>query len=342
MRSSLSGLKPYRTPKVQGLGLQSNTNRLGAHPVHGRLGELLTSVALNDYPDNELSALKEALAALYDLPPECFLITNGSNEAYDLIYKTFVNPGEAVAYPDPSFSMYPYYAHINGITPIEVPLDEDFDLDVKATLDTDAALIVLCSPNNPTGNVLEKTRIETVLKSGRPLAVDEAYGEFADQDWVKRIDEFPNLMVTRTFSKAYGLAGIRLGYLVAQPEKIEWLLRVRLPYNVNTLSQAVATAALGERGFVQKYLSMIAQQRPAWSTALEQRGFWVWPSQANFVLANVPEGVDRDDFIEDLMRCGVIVRSSGAHPRLRRCVRVTIGTPKDLETFTQALDEVLS
>lgn len=342
MRASLSKVKPYRPPKVQGLGLQSNTNRLGAHPAQGRLGEWLASVALNDYPDNEPTALKEALAALYGLPPECFLITNGSNEAFDLICKTFVNPGEALAFPGPSFSMYPYYAHINGITPIEVPLDDAFDLDVEATLGTEAALLVLCSPNNPTGNVLEKARIEGMLASGRPLVVDEAYGEFADQDWVKRVEDFPNLIVTRTFSKAYGLAGIRLGYIVSHPKNIAWLFRARLPYNVNALSQAVGTVAVGEQGFVKTYLELVTQQRPLWTAALEQRGFFVWPSQANFVLARVPEGVDREDFIENLMRCGVIVRSSGAHPRLRRCVRVTIGTPEDLNAFTQALDEVLS
>lgn len=342
MRQSLSDIKPYKTPKVQGLGLQSNTNRMGPNPVKDRMAELLADINLNNYPDNEGKALRQAMGHLYGLDPESFLITNGSNEAFDLIFKTFLNPGETVAFPSPSYSMYPYYSKANAVNFVEVPLDEHFQLDSNAFLDNDAKLLIICSPNNPTGNTIKPEVIGKVLASGRLLVVDEAYAEFANDNWIKRINEFPNLIVTRTLSKAYGLAGLRLGYLATQPEKVDLIWRARLPYNVNALSQAVATAAMNEQTFVKTYVSMILQQRPLWTEKLTQRGFSVYPSDSNFILMEVPSGVDRDGLVENLMDAGVIIRSSGIHPRLKNCVRITIGTPQDGDILFKALDEVLA
>lgn len=342
MRDSLSQVKPYRTPKTNGLGLQSNTNRLGPNPVNHRLAQLLESINLTHYPDNETTQLRQALSHRYGLDPDSFLITNGSNEAYDLIYKTFLNPGETVVFPSPSFSMYPYYARANAVNFIEVPLDEQFDLEAQTMLAADAELLILCSPNNPTGNALNANAIEVILKSGRFVVIDEAYGEFADQNWIDKVKTYPNLMVTRTFSKAYGLAGLRVGYTAANPELIELLMKARLPYNVNALSQAVASAALEERDFVSEYVTMIRAQRPLWSQALSQRRFSVWPSQANFILAQVPLGVHRDDLVENLSKAGVVVCSSGPHPRLASCIRITLGTPEDGRLLCDAIDEVLS
>lgn len=342
MRDSLSQVKPYRTPKTNGLGLQSNTNRLGPNPVNNRLAQLLENINLINYPDNETTQLRQALASRYGLDPASFLITNGSNEAYDLIYKTFLNPGETVVFPSPSFSMYPYYARTNAVDFIEIPLDEHFDLEAQTLLETAAELIILCSPNNPTGNELNAKAIEIILKSGRFVVIDEAYGEFADQHWIDKVKTYPNLMVTRTFSKAYGLAGLRVGYTAANPELIELLMKARLPYNVNALSQAVASAALQERGFVGEYVALIRAQRPLWSQALTERQFSVWPSQANFILAQVPQGVNRDELVENLSKAGVVVRSGGPHPRLSSCIRVTLGTPGDGQILFDAIDTVLS
>lgn len=342
MRQSLSDIKPYKTPKVQGLGLQSNTNRMGPNPAKDRMAELLADINLNNYPDNEAKALRQAMGNLYGLDPESFLITNGSNEAFDLIFKTFLNLGETVAFPSPSYSMYPYYSKANAVNFVEVPLDENFQLDAGAFLDNDAKLFIICSPNNPTGNTIRPEVIEKVLASGRLLVVDEAYAEFANDDWIKRINEFPNLIVTRTLSKAYGLAGLRLGYLATQPEKVDLIWRARLPYNVNALSQAVATAAMNEQTFVDEYVSMILEQRPLWIEKLTQRGFSVYPSDSNFILMEVPSGVNRDGLVQNLIDAGVIIRSSGTHLRLKNCVRITIGTPQDGEILFKALDEVLA
>jgi len=342
MRQSLTGIKSYKTPRVQGLGLQSNTNRMGPNPVKDRMAALLADINLNNYPDNEAKALRQALSDLYRLDPESFLVTNGSNEAFDLIFKTFLNPGETVAFPSPSYSMYPYYSRANAVNFVEVPLDENFQLDADAFLDNEAELLIICSPNNPTGNVMKPETFEKILDSGRLVVIDEAYAEFANGNWIKRIDEFPNLIVTRTLSKAYGLAGLRLGYLATNPERVDLIWRAKLPYNVNALSQAVATAAMNEQSFVDDYVSMILEQRSVWTDALSQRRFTVFPSDSNFILMEVPEGVNRDTLIGNLIEAGVIIRSSGTHPRLQNCVRITIGTPQDGEILFKALDEVLA
>lgn len=341
MRDSLRSLKPYRPPEAEGLALHRNTNRWGTNPAAQEMARLFAEIDLSGYPDSEATALRQALAARYGLQPENFLVANGSNEVFDLIFKAFLNPGDPVAFPDPSYSMYRHYALINAARPIEVPLDAAFDLDAAAILGTDAELIVLCTPNNPTGNTLSTGAIEAVLLSGRPVVIDEAYGEFAEADWIGRVGEFPNLLVTRTFSKVYGLAGLRVGYLAASPELIEQIECARLPYNLNAMSQALATAALNEQAFVRDYAALIRRERPRWAQALSQRGFRVWPSQANFLLAAVPQGIDRDVLVRELADRRVLVRSAGPHPRLQRCVRITVGTSDDLEALLTALDEVL-
>ncbi len=341
MRESLRSLKPYRPPEAKGLALHRNTNRLGTNPAAGQMARLFAGIDLSDYPNSRAQTLRRALAVRYGLQPENFLVANGSNEVFDLIFKTFLNPGDPVVFPNPSYAMYRHYALINAARPIEVPLDAAFDLKADAILGVDAELIVLCTPNNPTGNTLSPNSIEAVLRSGHPVVIDEAYGEFAGANWIERACEFPNLLVTRTFSKAYGLAGLRVGYLAACPELIEQIERARLPYNLNALSQALATAALNEQPFVRDYLALIRRERPRWAQALSRRGFRVWPSQANFLLAAVPQGFDRDTLVRELADRRVLVRSAGSHPRLQRCVRITVGTPDDLEVLLTALDEVL-
>ncbi len=341
MRDSLRSLKPYRPPEAEGLALHRNTNRWGMNPAAQEMARLFAEIDLSGYPDSEATALRRALAARYGLQPENFLVANGSNEVFDLVFKTFLNPGDAVVFPSPSYGMYRHYALVNAARPVEVPLDADFDLNADAILSVDAELIVLCTPNNPTGNTLSVGSVEAVLRSGRPVVIDEAYGEFAGDDWIERVGEFPNLLVTRTFSKAYGLAGLRVGYLAARPGLIEQIERARLPYNLNALSQALATAALNEQAFMRDYVELIRRERLRWAQALSRRRFRVWPSQANFLLAAVPQGLDRDILVRQLADRRILVRSAGPHPRLQRCVRITVGTPADLEALLAALDEVL-
>ncbi len=353
MRRTLQGLEPYRPPETdrQGVALHRNTNRWGAHPAVRELLRGLSieiGVDVSEYPSGDARPVREALAARFQRlglgpTPDCFLVTNGSNEAFDVALKALLDPGEAVAVPSPSYSMYRAYALMNGLRLVEAPLGPSFELDPDALLATKAEAFIVCSPNNPTGTPFAREAVDKLIKTGKFVILDEAYAEFSDEPegWLPEALERENVIVARTLSKAFGLAGLRVGYLVARPSTIERLNRARLPYNVNALSQALAVRALREPDYAEEYAQFIRKERPRWARALKERGFRVWPSQANFLLAEVPEGVGRDALVGALAAQGVHVRAAGAHPRLRRCVRVTIGTPDDLSALLRALDAAL-
>ncbi len=343
MRRTLEGLTPYRPPESDGRPLHRNTNRWGAHPVWHELADLAADLDASAYPDGSASAVRQALAARFELPADWFVVGNGSNEVFDMLCKALLDPGELVLHPAPSYGMYRHYALANAAAVGEVELDADFDLEPGPYLDQDPALIALCSPNNPTGNALSAEAVGALLEADpeRPVVVDEAYAEFGDQGWLARVRAFPNLIVVRTLSKAFGLAGLRLGYAVAHPDWLQYVERARLPYNVNALTQTLAAAALHDPTFADDYVAMIREERPRWAQALRERGFRVWPSEANFLLARVPEGVEREALMADLEAEGMLIRGPGSHPRLAECVRVTIGTPEDREALTGALDAVL-
>lgn len=344
MRETVRELRPYRPPEAaSGLALHRNTNRRGPHPATRDPARLLEGIDLSEYPDGTASPVRQALAERHGMDPTGFLTGNGSNEMFDLIFKALLEPGEAVVYPGPSYSLYRHYALANGARACEIPLGEDFQLRPNAFLETEAAMIVLCTPNNPTGNALDPEAILPIVESNpdRPVVIDEAYAEFGEHNWLERSQQFPNLLVVRTLSKAYGLAGARVGYLAGPPNLVDVIDRVRLPYNLGALSQAVAVAALRAPGFVEEYVRMIVEERPRWHDMLVERGFRVWPSQANFLLAQVPPVGERDALVAELWQAGVLVRIPGDHPRLQDSVRVTVGTPEDREALAEALDEVL-
>jgi len=280
------------------------------------------------------------LAKHYQLEPDWFLIGNGSDEVFDLVFKTFLDPGDMAAYPGPSYVMYSHYALANGADALEVPLDDQFNLQPLSLLNTNAKLLVICNPNNPTGNLLNNADVEAVVRSGRLVIVDEAYAEFCGSNWLSQAQNFPNLLVVRTFSKVYGLAGLRVGYVTANPALIEMIHRVRLPFNVNVISQAMAITAIEEQDFVKRHLEMINGERPRWQELLTKRGFKVWPSQTNFLLAEVPDGIDRDLLAEQLEQNGALLQTP-KHKRLTSCLRVTVGTAQDRIDFERILDNVL-
>ena len=343
MRRTLEGLVPYRPPEAEGRPLHRNTNRWGAHPVWGRLAGIAADLDLSAYPDGSASGVREALTARYGLSADWFVVGNGSNEVFDLLFKALLDPGDMVLHPSPSYGMYRHYALANAAAIRDVELNPDFDLEPGPYLEQEPELIVLCSPNNPTGNALSAGAIRALLEADpeRPVIVDEAYAEFGETSWLARVPEFPNLIVVRTLSKAFGLAGLRLGYAAAHPDWLQCVERARLPYNVNALAQTLAAAALHDPSFADDYVAMIREERAQWADALRERGFRVWPSEANFLLGRVPAGVEREALMADLEDEGILIRGPGSHPRLAECVRVTVGTSEDREALMDALDGVL-
>jgi histidinol-phosphate aminotransferase len=281
------------------------------------------------------------LRAALGLPDSAALILgNGSDELIQIVTSTLARPGAVMLAPEPSFVMYAMSALFAGMRFVGVPLRADFSLDVEATLAAISrerpALIFLAYPNNPTGNLFPAADVERILRAAPGLVVvDEAYYAFADASFLPRVDEFPNLVVLRTVSKI-GMAGLRLGYAVAAPEWIAELDKVRPPYNLNALTQAVAPLLLAESALLAAQAATLKAERARLERALATLpGVTVFPTQANFVLARFP---DAPGTFAALRGAGILVKNlHGAHPLLSHCLRITVGTPHENDALLAAL-----
>ena len=297
---------------------------------------------MNRYPDGGADALKAALVQAFGLPGAASVILgNGSDELIQLITLALARPGAAMLTPEPSFVMYRMNALLAGMRYVGVPLRADFALDgaaMEATIERERPVLVyLAYPNNPTGNLFDVAAVEGVLRATPGLVVvDEAYHAFADASFLPRIAEFPNLLVLRTVSKI-GMAGLRLGYAVAAPEWITEFDKVRQPYNLNAMTQAIAPVILGEQAMLSGWAAELKAERARLEAALAQRpGIRVFPTQTNFVLARVP---DAPRWFGALRDAGILVKNlHGVHPLLEHCLRITVGTPAENDALLAALD----
>lgn len=342
VRSSVRGME---VPEYEGLvdgalRLDANTNLLGPNPVLARLEKGLRKIDVAQYPTPDADPLREALSDLWRVPARCVVVGNGSDEIIDLCAKAFVEPGSVVAWPAPSFVMYGFSGRIQMGRTVAVPLRQDWSLDVPRLLAARARLTFLASPNNPTGNRFSEADLDRVArKTNGVVVVDEAYAEFCGQEWTRKALRYPNVIAIRTLSKAYGLAGLRVGYAVARRELAAALLRVKAPFNVGVIPEAIATAAVREQGFVQRTVEMVRRERPRLVAELKRRGFHVWPSDANFVLARSP--VPTRGLLARLRRRAILVKDVGHMPGLANCVRVTVGPAPVMRRFMRELEEVL-
>lgn len=298
----------------------------------------------NRYPDPHQEELKEAIATLKQVQPAQILLGNGSDEAIDLLYRAFCIPGQdkALILP-PTYGMYEVAAAINDIEVLRVPLDDNFqpDLDRIQPLlnDEHLKLIFLCSPNNPTGNVMDIEFVKRLAAGFHGLVVvDEAYIDLAPQySTLSQIATIPNLLVLQTFSKAWGLAGLRLGMAFANEGIINILKKIKPPYNINTYSQQQALATLREKDEVEAYRNLISAQREKLSIALENLSYvkQVYPSQANFILV----AMDNPDYTyKYLLGKGIVVRNRSKV--VVGCLRITIGTAEENNILIEALKEL--
>lgn len=339
VRPHLRELEPYRTARSEHLGgtlLDANENPFG--PPAG------VSPGLNRYPDPRTPELRSALAAHLGVEPERLWIGNGSDEAIDLLVRALAAPGDPVGAAAPSYGVYAARARAHGARPVPVPLDDDFDLDIGAAVRAlaGARLAFLCSPNNPTGNRLSAERIEALLdRWPGVVAVDEAYVEFASgPSLASRAGAGrPRLVVLRTFSKAWGLAGARVGWLVGHPELVDVLDRAGLPYPLSAPSASAARAALADVEGMRDRVRRIVAERERVRSGLESLGLPVLPSEANFLTFRV-NGPRR---VQEALasRHGVVVRDRSSLPRLEGCLRVSVGTPAENDLFLEGLGEVL-
>ena len=323
LRENIRTLAPYSTARdeYQGsLGIYLDTNE---NPYDN---------GYNRYPDPHQKVLKQKLSEVKNVPVEKIFIGNGSDEPIDLVFRLFCEPkrDNAVSIA-PSYGMYKVAAAINDVPMREVQLEPDFSLDADkllAATDEHTKLLFLCSPNNPSGNCFPKETIERILKTFQGIVVlDEAYIDFADQPgFLSRLDEFPNLIILQTLSKAWGMAGLRLGLAFAQPFIIETLSRVKYPYNINVVTQKIVYDRLQTRPDAQ--IRTIIAERKRVSEALKALPLIrkIHPSDANFILVQVDQP---RQVYETLIAAGIIVRDRSRIAGCEGCLRITIGTPEE-------------
>jgi len=297
---------------------------------------------LNRYPDPQQTLVKEALSKLKGISEEQILLGNGSDEVLDLIFRVFCEPRvDNVIVLPPTYGMYEVLANTNAIELLKIPLVENFQPNVKEIIkgqDAKTKLLFLCSPNNPTANSFDATKIETLIKEFNGIVViDEAYIDFSIEDsWLCRLDEFPNLIVTQTLSKAYGLASIRLGICYASKEIISILNKIKPPYNVNQLTQDVALQSLFNQEKVKNEIAIIISERNQLIRDLQNVEIVekVYPSDANFLLVQVDDATLR---YKQLVKLGIIARNRTTQILCDNCLRFTVGTPDENKKLINTL-----
>ena len=339
-RKALDGVHPYREASAAPLNLSNNTSLFEPNPAFAQALQTFPPEQLAAYPSLDSRRLREAAATAHSLRPEMVVTGNGSNDLLDLAMRAFCEPGERVAWHPPSFEMVPVFARAAGCDVRDIALRQPgFTLDAVAMLAARAKVAVICRPNNPTGNAFPHEDVLRVVEESAGLVVvDEAYGDFADDSFVPLVKEHPNLLVTRTLSKAHGLAALRIGYGLAQAPVIEALYKARGPFRLNALSEHLGVAALQDTNYVRKVVDEVRRERAHLTTELRTRGITVQESDANFVLFK--PACDAKLLHAALLRRGVGVRVFAA-PGLKGWVRTTVGPAWVTRRFLADLDAAL-
>jgi len=342
LRENIRNLVPYRSARDdfnEGLLLDANENSLGA-PIRNQLD-------LHRYPSPTQDALRKKIAAWRRIDFENIFLGVGSDEPIDLIIRMFCEPGrDSILTTPPTYGMYKVAANINNVKVKEVLLTPNFHLQVDEILKTANAhskILFLCSPNNPTANGLKKTDILKLITQFPGIVVlDEAYIDFSGQEsMAELVQQYSNLIVLQTFSKSFGLAGIRLGIAISNPEIIEVMLKVKAPYNINKLTADLALKAFDQMQVMKINLEKIIEERDyvaeqlSYAEDVEE----VYPSDSNFLLFKIKNALK---IYQKLAQKGVIVRYRGNEPHCEDCLRVTIGMPDENIRFLKTLKEVLS
>ncbi len=297
---------------------------------------------VNRYPDPQQKSVKQELSKLKKIAEDQILLGNGSDEVLDLLFRAFCEPNlDNVITLPPTYGMYSVLANLNAIENREVLLTSVFEPDIQkiiAQIDGNTKIIFLCSPNNPTGNSFSEESIVTLLKNFSGLVLlDEAYIDFSDQEsWLEKLNDYPNLIISQTLSKAYGMAGIRLGILYASSEIITVLNKIKPPYNVNVLTQSKALERLYKTNEVISEITSIKKERRGLLKQLLQVKFVekIYPTDANFILIKVDDANKR---YNELLSKGIVVRNRSSQPLCENCLRITIGTEKENNQLMNAL-----
>ncbi len=337
LRDNIKKLIPYASARDEFSGsahifLDANENSLGS-PI---------SPSYNRYPDPHQVKIKEKLSQIKGLPPDNIFLGNGSDECIELLYRAFCNPAKdnIIIHP-PTYGMYEVSAHIHDIEVRRAPLTEDFQLNlgtIEALIDDSTKIIWICSPNNPTGNAFNRKDIELILNNFDGLVViDEAYINFSrQQSFIQELTEYPNLVIMQTLSKAWGLAGLRVGMAFASEVLIEILNKIKPPYNIGQATQELVSEALKCTSEVNEMIKKIVEMRNDLAGRLNRLPtvMNVYPSEANFLLVQIKEA---KQIYEKLLGEGIVVRDRSSAPGCSNCLRITVGTQKQNDKLIDVL-----
>ncbi|MEP6682736.1 MAG: histidinol-phosphate transaminase [Parafilimonas sp.] len=342
IRENVKKLIPYSSARSEFEGdaqifLDANENSLGSSFNNN----------FHRYPDPLQKQLKEVISSIKNISTENIFIGNGSDEAIDLLIRAFCNPSKdnILIFP-PTYGMYEVAAEINDVAINKILLTEDFQLNmeaVKSAIDANTKIIWVCSPNNPTGNLLAEESIEWLLQNFNGIVVvDEAYVDFTNKEsWIIRLNEYPNLVVLQTLSKAWGLAGLRIGFAFASSAVINVLNKIKPPYNISEATQQLAYLALQNEDETKEKIIILNQQKERLLQEFQQFDFIkkISPSDANFILIKVENA---NDLYKNLLSKNIVVRNRSNQPLCENSLRITVGTPEENDALLNALKDYQS
>jgi histidinol-phosphate aminotransferase len=327
-RRSVQTLNEYHPPLAQraGLRMDFNENTVGCSPRVLAALRAMTADQVAIYPEREPA--ERLIAEYLRLDASQVVLTNGVDEALHLVAETYLEPDDEVIICVPTFAMYEIYARATGARVVAIPAGERFRFPVEAVLaaiNPTTKIIAVANPNNPTGAVVTNRDLIRLAEAApeAALVVDEAYHEFHGQTMLDELPRLPNLIVSRTFSKAFGMAGLRVGVIAARPEQVAMIRKVSSPYNVNAAALAALPAALADQEYVSNYVEQVRAGRAQLQALLAELGIEFWPSEANFVLARFGEA--REAFVRGMRERGVLVRDRNSDPGCAGCVRISVG-----------------
>lgn len=332
MRGYIPGEQPQDKSYIK---LNSNENPYPPSPHVVATLQRAVSEHLHLYPDPVATRLREQAAAVYGLSREQVLVGNGSDDLLTMLMRTCIAPGDRVVYPVPTYSLYDTLVTMQDGEVVQVPFPTDFSLPPRLA-EVEAKLTFLCNPNAPSGTLIPTRQIEELAQRARGiLVVDEAYVDFADETALPLLHTYPHVVILRSFSKSFSLAGLRIGLAFGHPQFISELLKVKDSYNVNRLSISAAVAALEDYAWMRQNVDKIRATRGRLMTALRELGYFVYASQTNFVLAR-KEGVSQEPTYHSLRERGILVRYFSS-PDLSDCVRITVGTDTEIDRLLEEM-----
>lgn len=345
VRDKVKALKAYQVENLdEGIKLHANENPYPPSPeLLNKIFQRLDELEFNRYPDPDCRDLKQAIAGKTGALPEQIVIGNGSDELIQYLMQVVCDEGDTIAFPDPTFAMYGITAQCLGLNPVNFPLNENWDFEAQPALEvlakSHARIVFISYPNNPTGNCFSEQEIQKVIEQFEGIVVlDEAYHDFAGKSFLKEMEKHNNLVVLRSLSKI-GLAGLRIGYGIFPSVLAEQVNKVRLPYNSNSLSQWVATELLNDFTHVQNQINSIIEERDRLMDELSKLpAITAYPSNSNFILFRAPDRGEK--LFNELKTNGTLLRNLGSHPRLKDCLRVTIGTKQENDQFLEHLQKI--